>query len=427
MAAAADTLIGRQEAAHLFTCLGAFPLIALAVSGGGDSMALLHLAADWAKRQPDAPRLHVLSVDHRLRPEAARETAFVRQRATALGLPCTILHWHGDKPPSGLQAAARAARYRLLGGWCAEQGAALVTAHTIEDQAETLLMRLARGAGVDGLSAMAARRRLDIDGTQVPHLRPLLTVPRARLRATLQAEGADWIEDPSNQDTAFERVRLRQALAACPDLNLPPDALALSAERLARARTALDTWRDDIIARHATLSPFGHVDMPAAELDALPDEIILRVLARLIMLTGHGGQPALADLERLLMWWKSARDKARTLAGAHIERRDERLLIGREPGRLSATATLSGEAPEAVWDGRFRITAQEVKQPLEIRALARAVLPSDFPKRPADLPGFVWDSLPVICAGETAVCAPLIGWKARKAPLAAAKARFNRH
>ena len=427
MAAAADTPIGSEEAAKLLSCLGGFPLTALAVSGGGDSMALMHLAARWAGRQPEAPRLHVLSVDHRLRPEAAREAAFVCERAAALGLPCTVLHWQGDKPSSGIQAAARAARYALLGGWCAEHGAALVTAHTIEDQAETLLMRLARGSGVDGLSAMAARRTLDIDGTQVPHLRPLLSVPRPRLRATLQALGVDWIEDPSNQDTTFERVRLRQALAACPDLHLPAEALALSAERIARARAALDAWRDDIIIRHASLSPYGHVEMPAAWLEGLPDEIALRVLARLITLTGHGGRPSLADLERLLMWLKSARDKARTLAGAHIEQRGESLLIGREPGRLSTTAALTGETPEVVWDGRFRITAQDVRRPLRICALARSTPPSGFPRRPADLPGFVWDSLPVICAGETAVCAPLIGWKARKAPLSAAKARFIRH
>ena len=202
--------VSEAEAGRLFSPLLSYDHLALAVSGGSDSVALMVLAARWVQSQADAPNVTVLTVDHGLRPASAEEAAQVGRWARALGLDHAILGWRGAKPSSGLQAAAREARYALMSDWCLEHGAAaIVTAHTANDQAETVMMRLARGSGVDGLAGMM-RETL----APWPVLRPLLGVTRARLRAVLTAAGHDWIDDPSNDDTAFERIRMRQALDA---------------------------------------------------------------------------------------------------------------------------------------------------------------------------------------------------------------------
>ncbi len=179
--------------------------LAVAVSGGADSMALLCLAARWGKRP-----LTALTVDHGLRAESAEEARRVKGWAEAQGVPHVTLAWRGEKPKANLQAAARAARYGLLAQWCRDARVeGLLLAHTLDDQAETVLLRLARGSGVNGLAAMAPATRL----RGVTLLRPLLGISRARIVATLEALRQPWIEDPSNEDTRFARVRLRKARA----------------------------------------------------------------------------------------------------------------------------------------------------------------------------------------------------------------------
>ncbi len=175
--------IDDREAGALLAPLAEWPRLALAISGGGDSLALMHLAARWAKRLLIPPALHVLTVDHGLHPESAAVAASVYEKAAALGLPCTVLRWEGEKPATGIEEAARQARYALMADWCRAHEAALVTAHTLDDQAETLLMRLARGSGLDGLAAMRPRGHVP-GAPDVPLLRPLLSVSRARLRAS---------------------------------------------------------------------------------------------------------------------------------------------------------------------------------------------------------------------------------------------------
>ena len=199
--------LGVREFGALVARLGPFgpsPRIAAAVSGGADSMALLLLAARWA---PGAgARLVALTVDHGLRAESAAEAARVAAWCAARGIAHRVLEWRGAKPAAGLQEAARTARYGLLAGWCRRGGIVhLLTGHNAGDQAETFLMRLRRGSGVAGLAGMPAVAVRD--GVRV--LRPLLGVRRERLEAALEAAGEAWIEDPSNRDPAFERVRVR--------------------------------------------------------------------------------------------------------------------------------------------------------------------------------------------------------------------------
>jgi tRNA(Ile)-lysidine synthase len=186
------------------------PVVAVAVSGGRDSLALALLARDWAAAQ--GGHIVALIVDHALRAASEQEAAGTRDLLRGLGIEADILRWFGPKPRSGMQAAARTERYRLLFGECRRRGILhLLLAHHADDQAETVTMRAARGSGLDGLAGMAALA----ERPEVRLLRPLLQVPRARLTATLVARGVPWIDDPSNMDLRFERARLRagEALA----------------------------------------------------------------------------------------------------------------------------------------------------------------------------------------------------------------------
>lgn len=180
------------------------PVVAVAVSGGRDSLALAMLAREWAIAR--SGRIVGLIVDHALRPESAEEAAATASLLGRLGCEAEILRWSGAKPRTGLQEAARAARYRLLRETCRRRGILhLLVAHHADDQAETVAMRAARQSGPDGLAGMSAAVELP----EVRLLRPLLGVSRSRLTATLLARGVPWIDDPSNADPRFERARLR--------------------------------------------------------------------------------------------------------------------------------------------------------------------------------------------------------------------------
>lgn len=327
-AEAAGDIISSSEAAELLGPLASYRHVALAVSGGSDSMALMWLAANWARHTNAAPRLSVVSVDHGLRPGSAEEARHVAERAQGLGLEAAVLQWHGDKPATGVQARAREARYDLLTRWCGEHAAdALATAHSMDDQAETVLMRLARGSGVDGLAAMRTVR-----AGPLPVLRPLLGVPRARLRATLAAAGQDWIEDPSNEDPRYERIRWRKALATLGEVGLTPAMIALSAHRLERARVALEDAASRLEARAVTHAA-GHATIDTAALEDVPEEIVLRLLQRLVMRYGADEPVKLAALERLSAWIAAGEGRGRTLAGCRIERRSGAVRIGPQPPR----------------------------------------------------------------------------------------------
>ncbi len=212
------TPISSSEARAAFASLSRFPGLALAVSGGADSMALLHLMARWCAEGGAKPDLTVLTVDHGLRAESREEAAMVARMAESLGLPHVILTWRRiEAQGGGLQERAREARYDLMAAYChAHDIPALVTAHHLDDQAETFLMRLKRGSGLDGLAAIPE----ESTWSGVAVLRPLLDMPKARLAATLTAAGLGWAEDPSNSDQRFERARMRASGEALSKLGL---------------------------------------------------------------------------------------------------------------------------------------------------------------------------------------------------------------
>jgi len=349
---------------------------ALAVSGGGDSTALMVLVAEWLRRAGSDPSRHaVLTVDHGLRPEAAAEARSVAARAAALGFAHATLPWRSEKPATGIQAAARSARYALMGEYVRRHGlAALLTAHTLDDQVETLLMRLARGSGLDGLAAMAPSARLG--GLLL--LRPLLEVPKARLLATLAARGISWIEDPSNQSPAFERTRLRAVRAGLEPLGLAGPAPALSARRLRRARSALEAVTDDVCAEAAGLvhtDPCGAFAVNRVRLGGLPEEIALRVLARCIAAAGGLRQPPpLAKLEAIgeALRAEAGARASWTLGRAGIAAGTDAVTIGREPGREPLPRLTVEAGAEVLWDGRFAVrVGRGIAGSVEVGAVGR--------------------------------------------------------
>src|SRR5947199_3069880 len=233
--------ISAAQARTIFASWKAVPAVVLAVSGGPDSVALMWLAARWRRGLKRGPRLIAVTVDHGLRKEAAREARDVKDLARMLGIEHRTLRWRGAKPKSGLPAAAREARYRLLARAARECGAShLATAHTRDDQAETLLMRLLRGSGVTGLAAMAAET--ERDGVRL--LRPLLDTSKSELIATLQAAGVGFADDPTNRDSAFTRPRLRALMPVLAEEGAEAKTLARLALRLARANAAVELLAD---------------------------------------------------------------------------------------------------------------------------------------------------------------------------------------
>lgn len=306
-----------------------------AVSGGPDSIALMGALAAWSAAT-DRARIAVATVNHGLRPDSAAEAAGVAAAAAALGLPHRVLRWTGDRAGRVSQAAARTARYALLVAHARAIGAAcLATAHTADDQAETILMRMAAGSGIAGLAGMAVRTRRG----GVPHLRPLLSVPKAALVATCAAEGWRFVEDPSNRDSRYARTRWRALLPALAEEGLGADRLARLAARAARADAALTTVADELFARLATRRD-GAVELDGAALSSAPAEIALRVLAR--ALSAHAapsGFPVRLErlegcLAALVPAVGAGRALRRTLAGQVIAcRADGRILISPEPPR----------------------------------------------------------------------------------------------
>jgi tRNA(Ile)-lysidine synthase len=290
------------------------------VSGGGDSLALMLLLAEWARAGDILPPV-VLTVDHGLRKFSSRDARTVMALAKAAGLKAHILRWTGAKPDSDVEAAARDARYRLMGGWCRKHGVAgLYLAHTLEDQAETFLLRLARGSGIDGLSAMkivAPVPSPECDGVSM--IRPLLGFGRAVLRDYLTERGHTWIEDPMNCDPRFARVRVRMAWPVLEGIGLSPTRIAAAAGHLARAREALDADSDALIAETCQTEGTA-VLVDSMRLARAPRETGLRTLARVLMqVSASDYRPRFERLERLYTLMCADRLKSgHTLHGCRI-------------------------------------------------------------------------------------------------------------
>jgi tRNA(Ile)-lysidine synthase len=317
----------------------------LAVSGGPDSTALLWLAARWRARCKHGPKLIAVTVDHGLRPESAREARAVKRLAHKLGVAHRTLRWSGKKPESGIQQAAREARYRLLADAARKAGARhILTAHTLDDQAETVLFRLARGSGIAGLRGMGREApvpsfRGAVDSCLV---RPLLEIPKSRLLATLAAAKIPFADDPSNRDPRFTRPRLRELMPGLAAEGLDARRLSSFARRMARADQAIERAVDEAQARLSRASAAGSVVFSSGFVE-LPPEISLRLLGRAVAQVGNEGPVELGKLEALAAALAAAMARKgrsarfrRTLAGALVTLAGEITVERAPPRRLGA-------------------------------------------------------------------------------------------
>jgi len=332
------------EFAAALDCIGGFerrPLVAVAVSGGPDSMALAILADRWVRERGGAIR--ALTVDHGLRAESAAEALQVAAWLGARGIVHETLRWAGDKPRSGVQEAAREARYRLLAGWCAANGVLhLMTAHQREDQAETYLIRRRAGSGVDGLAGMSAVREL----TGCRLVRPLLEVPRARLAVVLSEERQPFLDDPSNRSAAFERGRVRAQ-------HIEIEATIVETRRCAAARIERERQLHATFARYVSLHPVGFAAIDAAAIGAIEPELTERLLARIAgCIGGAAYSPRRERVARLRAALVAAPGRARTLGGCRFVPWRGRILVIREQAAAAAPVRLEPGAA-AWWDRRF--------------------------------------------------------------------------
>jgi tRNA(Ile)-lysidine synthase len=362
-----DSPISAQDAKRLFADWKAAPAIVLAVSGGPDSIAMMWLVARWRRTLARGPRLIAVTVDHGLRAQAKAEARDVKRLARTLDLPHRTMRWTGAKPKTGLPAAARAARYRLLAQAARASGAThILTAHTRDDQAETLLMRLLRGSGIAGLAAMA--RQSERDGVLLG--RPFLHVSKSRLIATLKKAKLGFADDPTNRDLNFTRPRIRAVMPVLAAEGGDTRNLARLASRLARANQAVEVLVDGaerylaLMDCEASRSGFGDKVFEAKVFDAkvfdakifeaeafvaMPEEIRLRLLKRAIDRFGHEGPAELGKVEALLLAVDRAVAENRrgrlpslsqsrlkqTLAGALVSLIDGRIRVEPAPPRRS--------------------------------------------------------------------------------------------
>lgn len=330
--------------------LGPRPWVAVALSGGADSMALCWLAWQWLLSQ--GGKLTCLTVDHGLSEATSKAIAELSAQMASLNIFHVILPWLGDKPNSGIQAAARCERYRLLASYCADRGILhLLLGHQLEDQAETVLLRLGKGSDIRGAAAMAWVREL----AKVQLIRPLLGLSKQRLKVTCCKAGWKWFEDPANLDSRFARTRLRELTQGLASAGVTSSGLARSANRAGHMRTLLENQLAQLLAQSVAIFPQGYLKLQTQVLRRIPDKLALRAMDACLRCVRGGHLPAkLVKLERICRAVVDGLDRTRTLGGCLIIPTGEQLLICREPH--AADERLDAAMGSTVfWDGRFRV------------------------------------------------------------------------
>jgi tRNA(Ile)-lysidine synthase len=370
--------------------------IGIAVSGGSDSMALLHAAQAWS--MDGGPAVEAVTVDHGLRPEAADEASFVASICKGLGVPHKTLRWEGWDGKGNLQDQARKSRYVLIAGWARDQGLTSVgLGHTMDDQAETFLMRLQREAGVEGLSSM----RLVFRREGARFDRPFLFDRRKDLQAFLLQRDVRWVEDPSNEDESFGRVRARRALEVLEPLGIGVDALFRVALNLREASDALGEVAARFVRKSAK-SAGGDLIFDRTALRRQPAEIVRRVLGHALMFVGSAAYPPRRDpLEQAMT--RVCEGGNTTLHGCMVMVSAMTVRVTRE---YAAVAAVTGPT-DAVWDGRWRLTGLYAPD-LQVRALGEGIRQCpDW--RETGLPRATLLASPAVWRGSTLVAAPVAG------------------
>ncbi len=386
------------------------PHIAIAVSGGGDSIALTYFAHEWAKS--NGGQITVLTVDHGLRSDSRSEAERVGGWINALGVTHQILNWQGVKPKSRIQAMARNARYRLMDDWCKDNGVLhLLVAHNENDQAETYLMRKGHGSGPDGLAAMS--QILELSHCRL--LRPLLAENTQNLRHFLMVQNAKWVEDPSNQNPIFERVRMRLHIKdekiSCLDLAKTAAQFGNSRLRNSRALSAL-------IACGVQLSPLGFAYVNLSVLTNASTDDVMRLFARVLMTVGgRSYAPSRTQLEFLVGKLLNYSASSVTGGGCQVIHKRDGFLVAREKRGLPLPVLV---APKETihWDHRFKMTFGHGLSLSHGNVFVRALEDQDWAKvklhigksQQKKIKAVIRRSLPVLCDDTGVFAVPHFGF-----------------
>lgn len=342
--------------------LGPAPCL-LGLSGGGDSTALLLIAAGWARRQ--GATLIPVVIDHAMRPESAGEAVRAARRAHQLGLSPVIIRWEGEKPATGLQAAARDFRLQTFAHFAHRHGAKTVLlGHTRDDQAETVWMRLQAGGGPDALCGMGMHSALPLwpEGRGVSIVRPLLEFSRAQLRFWLTQQGENWVDDPSNDNPAFTRVRNRQTLARLAAEGFDAHRLCVLSEKSRAVRTRMSEAAAREIMTSVTLLGWGGVRLP-------PDMTALHAVKIMdAARSAASGDPVSRPEASRRLWQAFQAKKPATAGGAALTRHREDWYLVRDPGAVSGRADGTSDPVSfieagnvRIWDGRFEISGRNAQ------------------------------------------------------------------
>lgn len=371
--------------------------LGVAVSGGGDSIALLHILSRCFA--PGSVDLFAVTVDHGLRAEAQEEALQVQALCADLGVAHTTLRWKTWDGVGNMQERAREARYRLISEWAKTQDIAVfAVGHTADDQAETMLMRLARSSGVDGLAAMPLNRTI----FGITLIRPLLGLTRQELRDYLNRHGVGWAEDPSNENTKYERIRTRETLKLLAPLGITAKVLSDVAGNMDQAREALD-WYTFLAARDLAVVNGGDVLFDLRQFRALPGEIARRLLVRSVAWIGGTVRgPRRTPVSLALESIRAGRSS--TLGGCNVLRHDNRVWVCREYNALRSTRC----SIDGFWDARWQLVGPNVAG-LEVRVLGQEGLNECPDWRATGRPIASLVASPAVWLGDTLVAAPLAG------------------
>lgn len=373
--------------------------IGIAISGGGDSVALMHLLHEALADQP--VELMAATVDHGLRPESQAEASKAAEMAARLGIRHETLTWEaGPRETGNLQDQARQARYALLTCWARRNGIPMLTlGHTADDQAETVLMRLKRSAGVSGLAGIPQRRTQD----GVTLFRPLLDMRRTTLRQYLQDREIAWIDDPSNDDETFERIKMRKAFGVLEELGLSVEALSTVAQNMAKARRALD-WYVFVAARDLARIEAGAVVFELRKFRTLPDEISHRLMLEAILWIS-GGQYSPRRQSMIDVVSAVQRGRSATLAGCRILSQKSDIWVSHEYNVIQHETASTGD----LWNQKWRIFAGKLGA-CEVRPLGSRGLGQCPDWRATGVPAAVLEVTPALWNGDQLMAAPVAGF-----------------
>lgn len=414
--------INQSEFSSLMFAIGYFepaPNIVVATSGGADSMALLLLANDWV--QPFGGKVIALTINHNLRPESKDEAMQVKAWCENYGIEHHILTWEHNTPvKSAIQETAREARYRLLTDWCRENHILhLLTAHHCDDQVETMFFRLARGSGLEGLSAMSAQKI--VSGVRL--LRPFLQISKSRLIATLQDRRQEWLEDPSNQNPLYGRVNIRSQLENYEHNENIKNRASYLTNFLGKFRNLLENKLASCLTETIEIYPQGYACINTREFFLLDKEIATKAIASLIQaVSGLPHPPRSKKLLHLCDIINSGKlYSKRSLGGAIFEQSENKIIVYREAKAIEKSRTVP-ENTLIIWDNRFLVKWQRTENSfsdiqLEVRSLGSDGLTQIQKLSPSLLknshPARILRTFPSLWLLEELVSAPHIGYMSK--------------